>query len=103
MRYSIINAETDTCITTTKNRGRDPKKECCFDNLVLYKMYSYVKRHTNLNLTFEQFCDECRAIDRYVVADVKKYSLEQLKDIIRNKACSQNLYGYFILVPEIEK
>ena len=103
MTYAIINAETDTCITTTKNNGKDPMKECCFENLVLYKMYSYAERHTNLNLTFEQFCDECRDIDRYVVADIKKYSLEQLKDIMRNQACSPNLYGYFILVPEIEK
>jgi hypothetical protein len=102
MTYAIINAETDTYIATTKNRGKDPKKECCFANLVLYKMYDYARRHTILNLTFEQFCDECRAIDRYVVADIQKYSLEQLKDIMRNQTCFPNLYGHFILVPEIE-
>lgn len=102
MMYSIINAESDTLIAVTKNGGKDPMKECCFECLVLYKMYSYAKRHTNLNLTFEQFCDECRDIDRYVVADIWKYSLEQLKDIMRNQACSPNLYGHFILVPEIE-
>ena len=102
MTYTIINAESDKYIAVTKNGGKDPKKECCFDSRVLYKMYTYAERHTDLNLTFKQFCDECRAIDRYVVADIWKYSLEQLKDIMRNQACSPNLYGDFILVPEIE-
>ena len=54
MMYAIMNAETDTYITTTKNNGKDPMKECCFENLVLYKMYDYAERHTNLNLTFTQ-------------------------------------------------
>ena len=102
MMYNIINAENDTLIAVTENRGKDPKKECDFETLVLYKMYVYARKHTNLNLTFEQFCDECRAIDRYVVADIWKYSLEQLKDIMRNQTYSPNLYGHFILVPEIE-
>lgn len=98
MMYAIMNAETDTCITTTKNRGKDPKKECCFSNLVLYKMYCYAERHTNLNLTFDQFCDECQAIERYVVYDDARFSLEQLKDIMRNQACFPNLYGHFYLI-----
>lgn len=58
--------------------------------------------HDLLILSSKHFVNECRAIDRYVVADIWKYSLEQLKDIMRNQACSPNLYGHFILVPEIE-
>ena len=104
MEYNIFDAETDCYIISTKNKGKDPMKECCFENGVLYLMYVYANEHTDLNgLTFSQFCDECRTIERYIVADVQKYDWGQLKDILRNQACSSNLYGHFILVPKIEE
>ena len=98
MMYAITNAETGQFIAITENEDKDPMKECCFTSEVLHKMYDYAMEHTDLGLTFDQFCNECRAIERYVVYDDARFSLEQLKDIMRNQACFPNLYGHFYLV-----